>query len=108
MRSGLRPPDITPGRDRADIYTDFFQQFGVPGEDDDSNRTPRRKLRKDGGKLLSRFKQLARLLKPQGVLINLVSSPEIYWHEWAIVLDSRLRPEQSQSQLRRHGADRHN
>jgi len=32
---------------------------------------------------LSLFKQLARLLKPQGVLVNLVSSPEIYWHEWA-------------------------
>lgn len=31
----------------------------------------------------SLFKQLARLLKPQGVLVNLVSSPEIYWHEWA-------------------------
>jgi SAM-dependent methyltransferase len=29
------------------------------------------------------FKQLARLLKPQGVLVNLVSSPEIYSHEWA-------------------------
>ena len=29
------------------------------------------------------FRQLARLLKPQGVLVNLVSSPEIYWHEWA-------------------------
>jgi len=32
---------------------------------------------------LSLFKKLARLLKPQGVLVNLVSSPEIYWHEWA-------------------------
>jgi SAM-dependent methyltransferase len=32
---------------------------------------------------LSLFKQLARLLKPQGVLVNLVSSSEIYWHEWA-------------------------
>ena len=29
------------------------------------------------------FKQLAGLLKPEGVLVNLVSSPEIYWHEWA-------------------------
>ncbi len=29
------------------------------------------------------FSQLARLLRPSGVLINLVSSPEIYWHEWA-------------------------
>ena len=32
---------------------------------------------------LSLLKQLAHLLKPQGVLVNLVSSPEIYWHEWA-------------------------
>ncbi len=29
------------------------------------------------------FSQLARLLQPSGVLINLVSSPEIYWHDWA-------------------------
>ena len=32
---------------------------------------------------LSLFKQLAHLLRPQGVLVNLVSSSEIYWHEWA-------------------------
>ena len=29
------------------------------------------------------FKELARLLKPKGRLVNLVSSPEIYTHEWA-------------------------
>ncbi|MBZ5645917.1 MAG: class I SAM-dependent methyltransferase [Acidobacteriia bacterium] len=29
------------------------------------------------------FTQLATSLKPSGVLVNLVSSPEIYWHEWA-------------------------
>ena len=34
-------------------------------------------------KKLSLFMQFARLLKPQGVLVNLVSSPEIYLHEWA-------------------------
>lgn len=34
-------------------------------------------------KKLPLFTQLARLLKPSGVLLNLVSSPEIYWHEWA-------------------------
>lgn len=34
-------------------------------------------------KKLPLFTQLAGLLKPAGVLINLVSSPEIYWHEWA-------------------------
>lgn len=34
-------------------------------------------------KKLPLFTQLARLLRPAGVLINLVSSPEIYWHEWA-------------------------
>lgn len=28
------------------------------------------------------FKRLAHLLTAQGVLVNLVSSPEIYWHEW--------------------------
>ncbi len=31
----------------------------------------------------SLLKQLAGLLKPQGVLVSVVSSPEIYWHEWA-------------------------
>lgn len=34
-------------------------------------------------KKLPLFTQLAGLLNPSGVLINLVSSPEIYWHEWA-------------------------
>ncbi len=29
------------------------------------------------------FRQLRRLLAPKGVLLNLVSSPEIYLHEWA-------------------------
>jgi SAM-dependent methyltransferase len=29
------------------------------------------------------FKKLVGLLGPQGVLVNIVSSPEIYWHEWA-------------------------
>ncbi|MFG0252451.1 MAG: class I SAM-dependent methyltransferase [Phycisphaerales bacterium JB038] len=29
------------------------------------------------------FRELARLTKPAGRIINLVSSPEIYWHEWA-------------------------
>jgi ubiquinone/menaquinone biosynthesis C-methylase UbiE len=29
------------------------------------------------------FTELARVLKPRGRLVNLVSSPEIYWHEWA-------------------------
>lgn len=34
-------------------------------------------------KKLSLFNQLARLLRSTGILINLVSSPEIYLHEWA-------------------------
>ncbi len=29
------------------------------------------------------FKNLATLLKPDGIFINIVSSPEIYTHEWA-------------------------
>ncbi len=29
------------------------------------------------------FGELARLLKPRGRIVNLVSAPEIYWHEWA-------------------------
>ncbi len=29
------------------------------------------------------FREFARVLKPDGVLINLVSSPDIYYHEWA-------------------------
>jgi SAM-dependent methyltransferase len=29
------------------------------------------------------FRELGRVLTPEGVLINLVSSPEIYFHEWA-------------------------
>ncbi len=29
------------------------------------------------------FSELARVLAPQGRIVNLVSSPEIYWNEWA-------------------------
>ena len=29
------------------------------------------------------FSELARVLKPPGRIVNLVSSPEIYWNEWA-------------------------
>jgi len=29
------------------------------------------------------FRDLARLLAPSGIIVNLVSSPEIYTHEWA-------------------------
>lgn len=32
---------------------------------------------------LSLFRQLGGLLAREGRLVNLVSSPEIYWHEWA-------------------------
>jgi trans-aconitate methyltransferase len=32
---------------------------------------------------VSLFRQLAQVLSPTGVLINLVSSPDIYTHEWA-------------------------
>lgn len=32
---------------------------------------------------LALFTQLGRLLAPAGCIVNLVSSPEIYWHEWA-------------------------
>lgn len=34
-------------------------------------------------KKVKNFGELARLLKPKGRLVNLVSSPEIYTHEWA-------------------------
>ncbi len=34
-------------------------------------------------KKLRNFKELRRLLKTEGTLVNLVSSPEIYTHEWA-------------------------
>ncbi len=29
------------------------------------------------------FTELARVLKANGKIVNLVSSPEVYWHEWA-------------------------
>ncbi|HKQ47711.1 MAG TPA: class I SAM-dependent methyltransferase [Phycisphaerae bacterium] len=29
------------------------------------------------------FREMARMLKLDGRIVNLVSSPEIYWHEWA-------------------------
>lgn len=29
------------------------------------------------------FRDLAALLKPDGILVNIVSAPEIYWNEWA-------------------------
>ncbi len=32
---------------------------------------------------IATLKALRRVMKPSGVLLNLVSSPEIYWHEWA-------------------------
>jgi SAM-dependent methyltransferase len=32
---------------------------------------------------LALFTQLGRLLAPSGCIVNLVSSPEIYWNEWA-------------------------
>lgn len=35
------------------------------------------------GKKVHIFKELRRLLKPGGFIVNLVSSPEIYTHEWA-------------------------
>jgi SAM-dependent methyltransferase len=34
-------------------------------------------------KKLNNFREIRRLLKPGGIMINLVSSPEIYTHEWA-------------------------
>lgn len=34
-------------------------------------------------KKVSVFGELARLLKPEGLIVNLVSAPEIYVHEWA-------------------------
>jgi SAM-dependent methyltransferase len=34
-------------------------------------------------KKVRNFRELGRLLKAEGILINLVSSPEIYTHEWA-------------------------
>lgn len=34
-------------------------------------------------KKVRNFRELGRLLKTQGTLVNLVSSPEIYMHEWA-------------------------
>ncbi len=32
---------------------------------------------------LTLFREFRRLLAPSGRLVNLVSAPEIYWHEWA-------------------------
>jgi len=29
------------------------------------------------------FRELSRVLKPDGRIVSLVSSPEIYWHEWS-------------------------
>jgi len=29
------------------------------------------------------FRDLCTLLKPDGILVNIVSAPEIYWNEWA-------------------------
>ncbi|PKK83233.1 MAG: hypothetical protein CVT49_09505 [candidate division Zixibacteria bacterium HGW-Zixibacteria-1] len=34
-------------------------------------------------KKMNNFREIRRLLKPGGIMINLVSSPEIYTHEWA-------------------------
>jgi len=34
-------------------------------------------------KKVRNFRELGRLLKSEGILVNLVSSPEIYTHEWA-------------------------
>ncbi len=43
------------------------------------------------------FSELARVLKPVGRIVNLVSSPEIYRHEWAS-FSTRDFPENSQAQ----------
>ncbi|MGD8451808.1 MAG: methyltransferase domain-containing protein [Phycisphaerae bacterium] len=43
------------------------------------------------------FGALCRLLRPSGRLINLVSSPEIYWHEWAS-FSTKDFPENRQAQ----------
>ena len=42
------------------------------------------------------FGELARVLRPAGRLVNLVSSPEIYWHEWAS-FSTRAFPENRQA-----------
>jgi ubiquinone/menaquinone biosynthesis C-methylase UbiE len=34
-------------------------------------------------KKVAMFEALGRLLQPEGIIVNLVSSPEIYMHEWA-------------------------
>jgi SAM-dependent methyltransferase len=39
---------------------------------------------------VSLFAELRRLLAPEGRIINLVSSPEIYWHEWASFSTSKF------------------
>ena len=36
-----------------------------------------------GDRKVKIFRELARLLDPEGILVNLVSDPEIYTHEWA-------------------------
>jgi SAM-dependent methyltransferase len=36
-----------------------------------------------GAQKVELFTGLGRLLKPEGVLVSIVSNPEIYWHEWA-------------------------
>jgi SAM-dependent methyltransferase len=43
------------------------------------------------------FTELRRLLSPEGRIVNLVSSPEIYWHEW-VSFSTRDFPENRHAQ----------
>jgi len=43
------------------------------------------------------FTELARVVKPNGKIVNLVSAPDIYWHEWAS-FSTKDFPENRQAQ----------
>jgi len=64
----INPGDLSGFPDKSfDLITAVFTFDNIPG--------PEQKLQN--------LKALSRLLKPNGKLINLVSAPHIYFHEWA-------------------------
>jgi len=64
----INPGDLSGFPDKSfDLITAVFTFDNIPG--------PEQKLQN--------LKALSCLLKPNGKLINLVSAPHIYWHEWA-------------------------
>jgi len=64
----IDPGDLSGFPDHSfDLITSVFTFDNIPGAEEK----------------LQNLKTLSRLLKPNGRLINLVSAPHIYWHEWA-------------------------